>query len=56
MLTGHRGCRIAVLVLCAPLVLAAFHVTLNAAIRAIPLLSQVVPAQTAAAAKGPAPA
>ncbi|WP_082538161.1 MFS transporter [Angustibacter sp. Root456] len=41
LLLQNSGLRAAVLVLCVPLVLAGLNITLSAAIRAIPLLSQV---------------
>ncbi|MGN6612829.1 MAG: MFS transporter [Angustibacter sp.] len=57
LLLEGAGLRVAVLVLCLPLALAALNVTLSAAIRAIPLLRHVVPHEvTSAASSGPAPA
>ncbi len=50
LLLEGAGLRVAVLVLCLPLALAALNVTVSAAIRAIPLLSQVTPAEPAPAA------
>jgi hypothetical protein len=49
LLLQGAGLRVAVLVLCLPLALAALHVTLSTAIRAIPLLSQVTYAKAAPA-------
>jgi MFS family permease len=50
VLLEGAGLRVAVLVLCLPLALAALNVTLSAAISAIPLLSQVTPVEPASAA------